>query len=361
MTHPRKSIPLVTVAASVMLTGLSAVDWVPGAFLPEVNLGTPALAKGSGGRAGGGSFRSSPRSSGSGSYSSPSRSYPSSPSYPQSAPYDPYNRGPVVVPVPLGPSTYGNPNYREYPPSYGNSSFQSGNSNQSSGGGWVIVALLLLGLSVPVVLFIAYSMLKGRGGSGLGGGELENNTVTVSKVQVALLAQARETQLELNRIGTQIDTSTPEGLQELLQESVLALLRTPENWSHVLGSSQTLKSLEAAETLFNQLAIAERSKFSVETLTNVGGNKKRYQEFKPDPDKGPASYIVVTLLVGTAHDQPLFQQIRTTEELKDVLQKLASLPADYLLVFELLWTPQEETDSFTYEELLTEYADMMQI
>jgi uncharacterized membrane protein len=204
-------------------------------------------------------------------------------------------------------------------------------------------------------------MLKGRGGSGLGGGELENNTVTVSKVQVALLAQARETQLELNRIGTQIDTSTSEGLQELLQESVLALLRTPENWSHALGSSQTVKSLEAAEALFNQLAIAERSKFSVETLTNVGGNKKRYQEFKPDPDKGPASYIVVTLLVGTAHDQPLFQQIRTTEELKDVLQKLASLPADYLLVFELLWTPQEETDSFTYEELLTEYADMMQI
>jgi uncharacterized membrane protein len=70
---------------------------------------------------------------------------------------------------------------------------------------------------------------------------------------------------------------------------------------------------------------------------------------------------VVTLLVGTAHDKPLFNQIRTTEELTEILEKLASLSSDHLMVFELLWSPQDARDSLTYDELLTEYTEMVQI
>jgi uncharacterized membrane protein len=70
---------------------------------------------------------------------------------------------------------------------------------------------------------------------------------------------------------------------------------------------------------------------------------------------------VVTLLVGTAHDRPLFTEIRTVEALQTALQNLAAIPSEYLLVFELIWTPQDETDSLTYDELLTQYTDMVQI
>jgi uncharacterized membrane protein len=213
-----------------------------------------------------------------------------------------------------------------------------------------------------VVFFLVYLGIRAarNAGGGAVSNELSNDTVTVSKVQVALLAQARYIQTELTKLSLEVDTSTHEGLVQLLQESALALLRSPENWSHVLGSSETVKTLTEAEALFNQLSIAERSKFSVETLTNVGGRINR-KAFKPDPDEDPASYIVVTLLVGTAHDQPLFSEIRTADGLKAVLEKLASLPSDYLMVFELLWSPQEETDSLTYDELLTEYSAMIQI
>lgn len=342
----------------------------------SLSFDTSADARSSGGRAGGGSFRSSPSRSGSGgssssggSYSRPNRSwdyqpYPSSPSYSQ-----PSYRGPVIVPVPAGPPVYvpsGPPVYSD--PYYTSPRYpNTPSSNRSTDeGGWIIVVLLLLGLSVPVILLFAYFRLRaGRAGiAGIGGsagaGELSNDTVTVSKIQVALLAQARATQSELNNLSQAIDTSTPEGLLQLLQEAALALLRTPENWSHVRGSSETVKNLTAAEALFNKLSIAERSKFSVETLTNVGGRVNR-QAFKPDPDEDPAAYIVVTLLLGSAHDKPLFQEIHTVEELKDVLENLASMPAEYLMVFELLWSPQEETDSLTYDELLTEYSDMVQI
>ncbi len=35
--------------------------------------------------------------------------------------------------------------------------------------------------------------------------------------------------------------------------------------------------------------------------------------------------------------------------------------SDYLMMFELIWSPQVETDSLTYDELLTEYTNMAQI
>ncbi len=190
--------------------------------------------------------------------------------------------------------------------------------------------------------------------------ELGNDTVTVSKLQVAMLAQAREIQARLSEISLEVDTETPEGLHWLMQESVVALLRTPENWTHALASSQAVKT-EAAEQIFNQISVAERSKFSAETLVNVRGVNRKQKPIAIDPEKEPAAYIVVTLLIGTEHDKPLFGQIRSQAELQTALEAIAAIPPSHLLIFELLWSPQAETDSLTYDELLTEYSDMVQI
>jgi uncharacterized membrane protein len=263
----------------------------------------------------------------------------------------------VIVPVPGGPSIYNDP--------YRNNGYSNNSNSQAatddSGVGW-IVALILLGVSAIVVFGLVFFVIKAiRSSGGAGSTELDNDTITVSKVQVALLAEAREIQSELTALSLDVDTDTSEGLLQLVQEAALALLRMPENWSHVLADSQVVKSREDAEALFNKLSIAERSKFSVETLTNVGGRVRQNDRFKPDPDEDPASYIVVTLLVGTAYDKPLFDHIRTQEELSQALERLASLPSDYLMTFELLWSPQESSDSLTYDELLTEYTDMVQL
>ncbi|MEO0885930.1 MAG: DUF1517 domain-containing protein [Cyanobacteria bacterium J06648_10] len=72
-------------------------------------------------------------------------------------------------------------------------------------------------------------------------------------------------------------------------------------------------------------------------------------------------YIVATLIVGTAHDQPLFEEIHSAGELKSALKTLGSVPPDYLMVYEMLWSPQDSSDSLTYEELLLNYPHMYQI
>ncbi|HEY9906294.1 MAG TPA: DUF1517 domain-containing protein [Thermosynechococcaceae cyanobacterium] len=328
----------------------------------QLSIGAEASAKSSGGRSGGGSFKSSPsRSSGSSGSSSPSRSNNSPSNNPgnNSPGYNPGYGGPVIVPVPVGGGGY----YNNGQPQTANGQPQAASSPASTGE--LVLGFIILGAGAALVVLVIYFIIKAISSAVKGGGskqerELNNDIVTVSKIQVALLAQARSIQTELTQLALQVDSDTPEGLQQLLQESALALLRTPENWSHVLSSSESVKNRAQAEEVFSKLSVSERTKFNVESLVNVGGRVTQ-RDLKIDPEEDPASYIVVTLLVGTAHDKPLFETIRTEEALKAALEKLAALPAEYLMVFELLWSPQDGADSLTYDELLTEYTEMVQI
>ncbi|MBD1897780.1 tRNA (guanosine(37)-N1)-methyltransferase TrmD [Coleofasciculus sp. FACHB-129] len=190
--------------------------------------------------------------------------------------------------------------------------------------------------------------------------ELENDIVTVSTLQIALTAQAGTIQSKLSQLSLTANTQTQEGLMQLLQASVQALLENSECWTHVLGSSQTVSSREEAETVFNKLSLQERSKFTAETLSNVDG-KVTQQQVELDPDEEQPAYIVVTLLIGTADDQPLFENLNSAHTVKLALEKVTAISLDYLMVFELLWSPQVETDALTQEELLSEYRDLVAI
>jgi uncharacterized membrane protein len=191
--------------------------------------------------------------------------------------------------------------------------------------------------------------------------ELDNDIVTVSKLQVALQSSALSLQSELSELTLEADTETTQGLRKLLEEAALVLLRNADNWTHVLGSSQTIDRREEAETVFNRLSIEERSKFSAETLTNVDGKIRQKEVVESDRNQGTTAYIVVTLLIGTADDRPLFGQIDSAQAMQEALKNVAAMRSDYLMVFELLWSPQVETDTLTEAELATEYADLVPI
>ena len=223
-----------------------------------------------------------------------------------------------------------------------------------------MMILLLVGGSVAVGL-IVYMILKELLTSQPSPlEEQDNDVVTVTKLQVALLAQARHIQTELTQLTLDADTDSSEGVAELMRESVLVLLRSPESWTHISTSSETVKTREQATEIFEQLSIAERSKFEAETLVNVGGRVRR-QALNLDADE-PAAYIVVTLLIGSAHDRPLINSpIHSAEELQAALQQLGSLSPEYLMVFELLWSPQDSADSLSYDEMVSNYPHLMPI
>lgn len=211
--------------------------------------------------------------------------------------------------------------------------------------------LLIIGGGV----LIAYLIFSRRSR----GNELENDIVTVSKLQVALLAPEGDLQGQLTELTVNGDTETSEGLVDMLQEGALALMRRSDRWSYVSSSSQTVNSREEAQQVFEQLSLEERSKFTAETLVNVNGSVQERLATLSQELSDPGSYVVVTLLVGTADDQPLFKDIQTSEALRETLGRLGAISPEYLMVFELLWSPQEEQANLSSDEILTSYSHMI--
>lgn len=274
---------------------------------------------------------------------------------------------------------------RTYAPPNGGGYSPYGGSYGYGGGGFGLPFLLPLwgfgggfgGLFTILIFFAIASSLVQAWRRGNGDGEevsySSNPNVSVVRLQVGLLAQARDLQPELNRIAETADTNTPEGRAEILQETSLALLRHPEYFVYA-GSSTEKCKLDAAESKFNRLSLAERSKFSAETLTNVNNQLK---SAAPQPvltntngeingeignptqliSEGAGRYLVVTLLAATL-GQLEIPALNNPNDLSQALRQIGSISSEHLLAIEVLWTPQAEGDTLTSDDLFAEYPDL---
>jgi uncharacterized membrane protein len=197
-----------------------------------------------------------------------------------------------------------------------------------------------------------------------GGGEVgsENPTVTVAQLQIGLLANARSLQDDLNRMALTANTASSQGLTQVLQESSLALLRHPEYWQYATASTTQTRLLTAEQT-FNQKALAERSKFTGETLANVNSRLQQAepQAVLPDgaetADQEPGAYLVATVLVATQGKLNL-PKVTGTDDVRQALSQLGSVASDRLLAVEILWTPQASGEALSAEELIAEYPSL---
>lgn len=325
--------------------------------LPDRLQNRTAIAKKSGGRSGGGSFKK--RSSGSKSGSSGSRSTTRSSSGRNSTRRN------------SNPSYNSSPTYRNTPRrtrTYTNAGSRRSNSEPLSWLGKLLITLIILlivGVPIFIVLFLIFKAINHNSDSS--GDRLEqkvvrerdNDRVTISQLQIALSPEAQNLQQELSSLSLNADTETDAGLVQLMRESALILLRHEPAWTHVLANSNSL-DISNAETAFDKISFAERSKFSSESLSNINGNLKT-KAAVDDNDANYPAYVVVTLILGTADDNPLFFNIHTATQLKETLLKLASMRADYLMKFELLWTPQQVNEYLTDDELLMEYTNLIKL
>jgi len=300
-------------------------------------MGTPdaALAARSGGRMGGGSFRSSsmssfraPRASssfGSSSYSAPS----------------------VGAPIARTSSFMIGPGF-----GYG---FGMGPGLYFGGGGFFNFILLAM-----TMMFVSNALRNLTGGAGFGDGlTAGGDSISVVKIQVGLLGTARSLQRDLERIADKADTSSSEGLHYVLEETALALLRNPEYCVYGYATSKVCRGPEQAEETFNDFSIDERGKFEQETLVNVNARKKSVA-VGVDPDADTNDYILVTILA--AADGGLkMPDITDATDLKTALKRLAAVRIEALQAVEVLWTPQEDGDVLTQTELLRDYPILVNL
>ena len=219
---------------------------------------------------------------------------------------------------------------------------------------------------LAIANFLVQSFRRVGAGSDVDSLGYSNPKVSVAQVQVGLLSQARDLQPELDELARSADTNSAQGRVQVLQESTLALLRHPEYW--VYGAVQSQQSaLESAEAKFNQLALAERSKFSEETLSNVNNMLREATTKASLPAAGgelvnqmpeqPGEYIVVTIVVGVEGNLQL-PAINSSDDLRTALRQIGSISSEQLLAVEILWTPQAEGDTLTTDDILAHYPDL---
>ena len=228
------------------------------------------------------------------------------------------------------------------------------------GGGGLFGFLVLM-----AVVGLLVNAVRGGGSSSLPagsrGGDLDrrgsaDGPVAIAQLQVGLLASARELQNDLRGLAAAADTSSSSGLQRVLQESTLALLRHPDLWVYANAEVGQVP-FQAAESTFNRLSMTERSKLSREVTSNVGGRVSQAAEGSAGDADATSDHIAVTLLVASRGRLGL-RPIASSDDLRDALRQIGSVPADQLLALEVIWQPEGAGDVLSAEELLTLYPEL---
>ncbi len=234
------------------------------------------------------------------------------------------------------------------------------------GGGGLFSLLIMIAVFGFLANVVRNLLDQGGGGGGAiqrsSGGYGRSSVVSVAQVRVGLLAAARSLQQDLDRIAQTANTSTSAGRSQMLQETMLSLLRHPEYW--VYGSAESDRTdIATAEAAFNRLSLAERSKFSAETVSNYNSGSARLgaaesQAIAVADDAGPSEYIVVTILVGTESRLDLPATVESSDQMRQALSRLGAIAAEDLLTVEILWTPQAEGDTLTTDDIIENYPDL---
>ena len=232
------------------------------------------------------------------------------------------------------------------------------------GGGGLFGFLILM----AVVGLFANAL---RGGGGGGGGAIASGDrgpissyrpdgpVAIAQLQVGLLATARDLQQDLRGLAASADTSSNAGLQRVLQDTTLALLRHPDLWVYASAEVGQVP-FAAAESTFNRLSMTERSKLSREVTSNVGGQKLDDRPGVAGNADATSDYIAVTVLVASRSRLTL-KPLKADEDLREALRLLGSVSSSDLLALEVIWQPEGAGEVLSTEELLTAYPNLQHL
>jgi uncharacterized membrane protein len=229
------------------------------------------------------------------------------------------------------------------------------------GGGGLFGFLVLM-----AVVGLLVNALRGGGSQALSGDDgplmpaaRPDGPVSIAQLQMGLLASARELQSDLRRLAASADTTSSGGLQRVLQETSLALLRNPDLWVYANAEVGQVP-FPSAESTFNRLSMGERSKLDRELTTNVAGQRSSDAEHRAGSSDATSDFIAVTLLVAS-RSRITLKGAGSAEQLRETLQIIGGVGSDDLLALEVIWQPEGAGEVLSTEQLLTAYPDLQHL
>jgi uncharacterized membrane protein len=174
----------------------------------------------------------------------------------------------------------------------------------------------------------------------------------------------------LDRLSQTARTDSRVGIQNLSSQVALELLRRRSSIVSASTSTQHFGSRSKALREFENRSIRERSKFEAETVSKFGGvdygsasppNRLASSSSSSSNDK--ATMAVVTLVLAIDGDSTRLNKIRSTADVEQALQKIASDAKvdDCLQSAEILWTPEDRSETLGLRDVIADYPELRSI
>lgn len=180
----------------------------------------------------------------------------------------------------------------------------------------------------------------------------------------------------LHRLALNAQTESREGIQDLVSDAAMELLRRKSSVVSACAASKHFQRREHALREYGLWSARERSKFEQETDANYGGNKKLSSSFPLSDGSTLMSesaaaekrevvvrptLAVVTLLLAIDGDKTRPPaEIRSLESIEDALQKIVvdAKTGSCLRSAEVLWTPSGSDETLTALDVTVDYPQL---
>eukprot|EP00586_Coscinodiscus_wailesii_P014744 CAMPEP_0172495632 /NCGR_PEP_ID=MMETSP1066-20121228/73205_1 /TAXON_ID=671091 /ORGANISM="Coscinodiscus wailesii, Strain CCMP2513" /LENGTH=309 /DNA_ID=CAMNT_0013267423 /DNA_START=551 /DNA_END=1480 /DNA_ORIENTATION=- len=190
--------------------------------------------------------------------------------------------------------------------------------------------------------------------------------VSVAQISVALDVPRRDEGGSilsvLERLSQTARTDSRVGVQNLTSQVALELLRQKRSIFASSSKYGYFRDNNKAQRQFNDWAVRERSKFERETLSKYGGvdystpSRSRSQ----DGLYSQATVAVVTIILAIDGDHTKIPPIKSFEDIEVALRMIASdvKVDDCLQSAEILWSPEERTETLSRRDIIADYPDL---
>ena len=165
----------------------------------------------------------------------------------------------------------------------------------------------------------------------------------------------------LERLADTARTDSRVGIQNLSSQVALELLRRKSSIISASSSYQHFRNREKAQREFNSLSVQERGKFEQEAISKFGGVDYSTQRSTSNGGfQDQATKAVVTLVLAIDGDSTKVPAIRSINDVETALRKIASdaKVSDCLQGAEILWTPEDRSETLTMRDIIADYPEL---
>ena len=191
---------------------------------------------------------------------------------------------------------------------------------------------------------------------------------TVCQISVALEVPDRDDPNSilgvLNRLAQTARTDSRVGVQNLSSQVALELLRRKS--SIVSGSTSFKHFNDRSKALreYQSKSVKERSKFENENVSKYGGVDYGVgRSGQSGAASGKATMAVVSIILAIDGDSTKLPRINSIGDVEQALRQIASdaKVGDCLNSAEILWTPEDRSETLTLRDVVADYPELRSV